>query len=156
MARGEFSLSKICGRRLLSAAVAIFVVAAPASAQTVIEPPRLPNGPGTSGVGGGAGLIPPMPEFPAARSMTPALPPPVAAPLPLPAAPPVAAPAAPAEPAREVRFSCDLAPDAESCREAGAPDGGGDDSECSCARDVCYDHLDPSTGRSHRVCEKAK
>jgi hypothetical protein len=144
MARGEFSLSKICGRRLLSAAVAIFVVAAPASAQTVIEPPRLPNGPGTSGVGGGAGLIPPMPEFPAARSMTPALP------------PPVAAPAVPAEPAREVRFSCDLAPDAESCREAGAPDGGGDDSECSCARDVCYDHLDPSTGRSHRVCEKAK
>jgi len=144
MARGEFSLSEICGHRLLSAAVAIFMFTATASAQTVIEPPRLPNGPGTSGVGGGAGLIPPMPEFPAARSMTPALP------------PPVAAPAVPAEPAREVRFSCDLAPDAESCREAGAPDGGGDDSECSCARDVCYDHLDPSTGRSHRVCEKAK
>jgi len=151
MARGEFSLSEICGRRLLSAAVAIFMFTATASAQTVIEPPRLPNGPGTSGVGGGAGLIPPMPEFPAARSMTPTLPPPVAAPMP--AAPPVAAPA---EPAREVRFSCDLALDAESCREAGAPDGGGDDSECSCARDVCYDHLDPSTGRSHRVCEKAK
>ena len=154
MARGESSLSKICGRRLQSAAVAIFMLAATASAQTVIEPPRLPTGPGTSGVGGGAGLIPPMPEFPAAPSMTPALPPPVAAPLP--AAPPVAAPAAPAEPAREVRFICDVAPEAESCREAGAPDGGGDDSECSCARDVCYDHLDPSTGRSHRVCEKAK
>jgi hypothetical protein len=151
MARGEFSLSEICGRRLLLAAVAIFMFTATASAQTVIEPPRLPNGPGTSGVGGGAGLIPPMPEFPAARSMTPTLPPPVAAPMP--AAPPVAAPA---EPAREVRFSCDLALDAESCREAGAPDGGGDDSECSCARDVCYDHLDPSTGKSHRVCEKAK
>jgi hypothetical protein len=151
MARGEFSFSGICGRRLLSAAVAIFMFTAMASAQTVIEPPRLPNGPGTSGVGGGAGLIPPMPEFPAARSLSPTLPPPVAAPLPAP--PPVAAPA---EPAREVRFSCDLAPDAESCREAGAPDGGGDDSECSCARDVCYDHLDPSTGKSHRVCEKAK
>jgi hypothetical protein len=154
MARDEFSFSKICGRRLLSAAVAILMLAATASAQTVIEPPRVPTGPGTSGVGGGAGLIPPMPEFPAAPSMTPALPPPVAAPLP--AAPPVAAPAAPAEAAREVRFSCDVAPDAESCREAGAPDGGGDDSECSCARDGCYDHLDPSTGRSHRVCEKAK
>src|ERR1700731_138421 len=100
MARGEFSLSKICGRRLQSAAVAIFMLAATASAQTVIEPPRLPTGPGTSGVGGGAGLIPPMPEFPAAPSLTPALPPPVAAPLP--AAPLVAAPAAPAEPAREV------------------------------------------------------
>ncbi|MGZ5917315.1 MAG: hypothetical protein ACXWJ4_08335 [Methyloceanibacter sp.] len=154
MARGEFSLSGICGRRLLSAAVAIGMLAATASAQTVIEPPRLPNGPGTSGVGGGAGLIPPMPEFPAARSLTPTLPPPVAAPLP--AAPPVAVPAAPAEAAREVRFTCEVAPDAESCREAGAPDGGGDDSECSCARDVCYDHLDPSTGKSHRVCEKAK
>jgi|JRHI01.1.fsa_nt_gi hypothetical protein len=154
MARGEFSLSEICGRRLLSAAVAVVTLAATASAQTVIEPPRLPNGPGTSGVGGGAGLIPPMPEFPAAQSMTPALPPAVAAPLP--AAPPVAAPAAPAEPAREVRFICDVAPDAESCREAGSPDGGGDDSECSCARDVCYDHLDPSTGRAHRVCEKLK
>jgi hypothetical protein len=151
MARGEFSFSGICGRRLLSAAVAIFMFTAMASAQTVIEPPRLPNGPGTSGVGGGAGLIPPMPEFPAARSLSPTLPPPAAAPLPAP--PPVAAPA---EPPREVRFSCDLAPDAESCREAGAPDGGGDDSECSCARDVCYDHLDPSTGKSHRVCEKAK
>jgi hypothetical protein len=150
MARGEFSLSGICGRRLLSAAVVIVMLAATASAQTVIEPPRLPNGPGTSGVGGGAGLIPPMPEFPAARSLSPTLPPPAAAPLPAP--PPLAAPA---EPAREVRFSCDLALDAESCREAGAPDGG-DDSECSCARDVCYDHLDPSTGKSHRVCEKAK
>jgi hypothetical protein len=154
MARDEFSFSKICGRRLLSAAVAIVVLAATASAQTVVEPPRLPNGPGTSGVGGGAGLIPPMPEFSATPSMTPTLPPPAAAPLP--ATPPVAAPAAPAEPAREVRFSCDVAPDAESCREAGSPDGEGDDSECSCARDVCYDHLDPSTGRSQRVCEKAK
>jgi hypothetical protein len=158
MARDEFSLSKICGRWLLSAAVVFVLLAGSAGAQTVIvEPPKLPTGPGTSGVGGGAGLIPPMPEFPAAPSMTPALPPPVAAPVPAP--PPLAAPAAPvapSEPAREVRFSCDVAPDAESCRETGAPDGGGDDSECSCARDVCYDHLDPSTGLSHRVCEKAK
>jgi hypothetical protein len=153
MQRGAFSLSKACGRRLLSAVVAICTLvaglAATATAQTVIEPPRLPTGPGTSGVGGGTGLIPPMPEFPAAQSMAPALPPPVAAPLP--AAPPVAAPAAPA---RDVRFSCDVAPEAQSCREAGAPDGGGDDSECSCAHDICYDHMDPSTGKSHRVCEK--
>ena len=149
MARGEFSLSEICGRRLLSAAVAIFVVrrsgkranghraATPSERSWHIRRWRRRRAYSTDA------RVPRRTVHDAcassARRRAPAVP-----------------GAAPAEPAREVRFSCDLAPDAESCREAGAPDGGGDDSECSCARDVCYDHLDPSTGQSHRVCEKAK
>jgi hypothetical protein len=75
--------------------------------------------------------------------MSPALEAPVIAPQP---APPVAAPAAPA---RVVRFRCELAPQAEACREPGAPDGGGDDAECSCARDYCH-----TTETGTRVCEK--
>jgi hypothetical protein len=61
-------------------------------------------------------------------------------------APPVAAPAAPA---RVVRFRCELAPQAEVCREPGAPDGGGDNAECNCARDYCL-----TTEAGNRVCEK--
>jgi hypothetical protein len=101
-------------------------------------PTILPPGGGASGVGGGAGLIPAMPQM---RSIAP---PPAAAPV----APPAAAPAAPVAPARVVRFRCEVAPEAETCREPGAPDGGGDDSECSCARDHCR-----PTETGIRVCE---
>jgi hypothetical protein len=48
-----------------------------------------------------------------------------------------------------VKFRCQLDPGAETCREPGAADGGGDDSECSCARDYCYD--DPA---GYRICQK--
>ncbi len=155
MERNELSFAGSCGRRLLSAAVAFVLLTGTGAAQrAIVEPPRLPTAPGTSGVGGGAGLIPPFPQVPTARAIAPTLPPPVS----VPAAPELSPPeAAPAEPARVVRFRCEVAPQAETCREARAPDaGGGDDSECSCARDVCYDQLDPATGLSHRVCEKAQ
>jgi len=154
--RSELSCAGSSGRRLLSAAVAVVLLAGSTAAQTVIvEPPKLPPPPGAAGVGGGAGLAAPLPQLPTAPSLTPTLPAPLPAPVPAApeAAPPVAAPVAPA---RVVRFRCDVAPEAESCREPGAPDGGGDDSECSCAKDLCYDQLDPATGKSHRVCEKAQ
>jgi len=153
--RSKLSCAGSSGRWLLSAAVAVVLLAGSTAAQTVIvESPKLPPPPGAAGVGG-AGLVAPLPQLPTAPSLTPTLP----APLPatVPAAPEAAPPvAAPAVPARVVRFRCDVAPEAESCREPGAPDGGGDDSECSCAQDLCYDQLDPATGKSHRVCEKAQ
>jgi hypothetical protein len=153
--RSELTYAGSRGRRLLSAAVTFVLLAGAASAQTVIvEPPRLPPAPGTSGVGGGAAVIAPLPQLSTAPAI--ALPPPL--PAPVPAAPEITPPvAAPAEPARVVRFRCDVAPEAEACKDPGASDGGGgDDSECSCARDLCYDQLDPATGHSHRVCEKAQ
>ncbi len=156
MERSELSFAGLRGRRLRSAAVAFVLLAGAASAQTVIEPPRLPPALGTAGVGGGAGLIAPLPQLPTAPAIAPTLPPPL--PAPVPAAPEATPPAAaPAEPARVVRFRCDVAPEAETCKDPGASDGGGgDDSECNCARDLCYDQLDPATGHSHRVCEKAQ
>ncbi len=136
-----------------AAALALLVgMAAAASAQHVApEPPRV--GPpvvgvpptGGAGIGGGAGLIPTMPEMRSAPAIAP--PPDIA-----PAAP--VEPAAPVAPAPVVRFRCELAPQDEACREPGAPDGGGDDAECSCARDYCHDRTDPATGASTRVCEK--
>jgi len=95
--------------------------------------------PGPGGIGAGPGLIAPMPQ----PSLSPTLPAPAITPE---VAPPVAAPAAPAS---VVRFRCDVAPQDQSCREPGAPDGGGDDSECTCARDRCY-----TTEAGNRVCEK--
>jgi hypothetical protein len=74
--------------------------------------------------------------------MSPALEAPVIAPQPV---PPVATPAAPAA---TIRFRCELAPQAEACREPASADGGGDE-ECSCARDRCY-----MTEAGNRVCEK--
>jgi len=91
------------------------------------------------GIGAGPGLIAPLPQ----PSLSPALPAPVIAPQ---VAPPVAAPAAPA---RVVRFRCELAPQDEACRKPGAPDGGGDDAECTCTHDYCY-----TTEAGTRVCEK--
>jgi hypothetical protein len=174
MERKEFSIAEFCGRRLLPAAVAFFVVlAGAASAQTVVEPPRLPAQPGTNGVGGGAGLTAPLPlpmptpnpstlppPLPAPSTTT--LPPPLPAPTPVvpEAGPPAAAPAAPAEapaPARAIRFKCDVAPEASGCKDPAAADGGDSgDSQCDCAKDLCYDQLDPATGKQHRVCEKAQ
>jgi hypothetical protein len=136
--RSKLSFAGLCGRRLLSAAVAFVLLVGSAAAQTVIvESPKLPLPPGTAGVGGGAGLVAPLPQLPTAPNLTPTLPPPLPAPVPAApeSAPRVAGPAAPAR-----------------C----APDGGGDDSECCCAKDLCYDQLDPATGKSHRVCEKAQ
>ncbi len=159
MEQDEFNFAKT-GRRLLSAAFSCALltgVSVDAAAQRVepprIEAPRVP--PGVSGVGGGAGLVAPLPQIPTAPAIAPTLPPPLPAPVPAApeATPPVGVPAAPA---RVVRFRCNVAPEAEACREPGAPDGGGDDSECSCAKDLCYDQLDPATGKSHRVCEKAQ
>jgi len=104
-----------------------------------VSPLPVPPGGGSSGVGGGAGLIAPMP-----RALT----------LPEIAAPPVVAPAAPAvvapaAPARVVRFRCEVAPQDQTCRDPGAGDGGGDDAECNCARDYCH-----TTEAGSRVCEK--
>jgi hypothetical protein len=137
------------GRRLLQGALALTLLAflaVRAEAQHVVtEPPRVgapvgvpPMG-GSTGIGGGAGLIPTLPQIQSAPA--------IAAP---PAAVP-AAPAAPAAPARAVRFRCELQPQQESCREAGAPDGGGDDSECNCTHDYCY-----TTAAGTRVCEKSQ
>ena len=154
------------GRRLASAVFACVLLAAAgllASAvaqRVIVEPPRvnvppaLPA-PGTSGLGGGAGLTPALPQIPGAPALTPPLAPAMPAPAdPVLLPPPVSAEPAPAEPAKIVRFRCEVAPEAQSCREAGAPDGGGDDSECDCTRDSCYDQLDPATGHSHRMCQK--
>jgi len=133
------------GRRLLPAALGLALLAAlalGAEAQRVVtEPPRVGappfTPPGGGGIGGGAGLIPKLPS-PALPSVT---------------APPLAVPApavpAPAAPARVVRFRCDLAPEAQSCKEPGSSDGGGGDEECNCARDYC--HTGPA---GNRVCEK--
>ena len=165
MERKEFSIAQFYGRRLLLAAVVVSGLAWAATAQTVIEPPRLPAAPG-NGLGGGAGLTAPLPlPMPTPNPAT-TLPPPLPTPTPVPeavppvAAPAVAAPAAPAEPAapaRVVRFKCDVAPEAAGCKDPAVADGGdGGDSQCDCAKDLCYDQLDPGTGKSHRVCEKAQ
>ena len=78
-------------------------------------------------------------------------------PLPLPVAPNVVpvtpqavapAPAA-AVPAPIIRLRCEVAPGDSSCREAPAPDGGGGDETCDCARDLCY-----NDGAGRRICEK--
>jgi hypothetical protein len=150
--RRDSSFAAIAGScRLAWAAIAmallVFGLTTTAIAQHVVPetprvgaPPGLPPGGGT---GGGAGLMAPMPR---SLSVPKVAPPPVA-----PAAPAVVAPAAPP---RVVRFRCDLAPEAEACKDPGAPDGGGDDSECTCAHDDCHDRTDPATGALGRVCEK--
>jgi hypothetical protein len=160
MERNGFSVTQFCARRLLPAAVVFAALTCAAAAQTVIEPPRLPGpGPGTAGVGGGAGLTAPLPLPMPSPSPATTLPPPLPAPTPTgpEPAPAVAAPAVPAAPARVVRFKCDVAPEAAGCKDPAAADGGdGGDSQCDCAKDLCYDQLNPETGKSHRVCEKAQ
>ncbi len=175
MQRGKFSFPGTSGRRLLSAAVvcALLVgsLAGSAQAQRFVDPvpsPKFPTPlPGSmTGTGGGAGLTLPNPAPtyaapPAAVMPVPAAPLPAA---PLPAAPapavpvplvqPVPAAPAPAPPT-QVRFRCDLAPEEQSCQEAGAREDGGDsDSECNCARDFCHDEAGPDPGQTHRVCDK--
>jgi hypothetical protein len=138
----DFGRRHARGRRLLPAAV-LFVVTACLAQGAAAQ--RVPGG---SGTGGGAGYkpTPPLPTMPAMPQMTPtmpgvAAPPPAGAPQ---AAPPVAVPAAPV-----VRPRCQLAPGAAACKAEPAPDGGGGDEECNCARDYCYD--DPA---GSRICQK--
>jgi len=101
-----------------------------------------------TGTGGGAGLTLPNP------APTYAAPPAAVMPVPGPSVQPV--PAAPVRaPPTQVRFRCDLAPEEQSCQEAGAREDGGDgDSECNCARDFCHDEAGPDPGQTHRVCDK--
>ena len=143
--------SLVPGRRLLAAATAVGLLAAglaagavaqrmaptvPTLPPQVVAPPVVPLPPG-GGVGGGAGLIGTLPQVPAAPAVTPQ-----------PAAP-VAVPAAPVAPASVVRFRCEVAPEAESCKEPLNADGGGGGEECSCARDYCY-----VTETGTQICEK--
>jgi len=150
--RADSSSNAVCGRRRSAAALAFVLLAASlaagAAAQRLGTQPGVGKPPG--GIGGGAGIIAPLPPLPPAMQ-APTLPAPAVVPR---AAPPVAAPAAPAvpapaAPARVVRFRCEVAPQDQSCREPGASDGGGGDEECSCARDYCH-----TTAAGNRVCEK--
>jgi hypothetical protein len=144
----HFSFDGLGGYRLLLAVVSVLLLASlavPAGAQRVVtEPPRTGGPPGMppvgggGGTGGGAGLLAPMPGL---NSTLPSV-----TPAPVPTPPAAVAPAAPA---RVVRFRCELAPQDEACREPGSADGGGDDEECTCARDRCY-----TTEAGNRVCEK--
>jgi hypothetical protein len=128
----------------LALALLVSGLTATAIAQRVVpETPRIspgaPGGGGSSGVGGGAGLLAPTPGL---NTTMPSL-----KPAPMPTPPAAAAPAAPA---RVVRFRCEVAPNDQSCRKSGAgEDGGGGDEECSCARDYCH-----TTEAGTRVCEK--
>ena len=165
MERKQFTVSNTRGRRLLSAAVAFALAAGAingvAQAQRFVDPvpptlaPPAPLPGTTTGIGGGAGLALPQPMAPAAPPAVMPMPsaaPPVAAPSPAPAAP---VEASPATAAKAVRFRCDLTPEANACKEAGTPDGGGDDSStCDCARDFCHDEAGPGPGQTHRVCDK--
>jgi hypothetical protein len=112
--------------------------------------------PGT--VGGAAAAGPGLSPGLSSPGLTPTLvvpsaPPPVVEPPVTAAAP--AAPGPVVATPRVVRFRCDVAPQEQSCREkAEAPDGGDDDSECSCAHDLCLDQTDPAGGPPRRICEK--
>jgi hypothetical protein len=113
---------------------------------TVHTPPRVvpPSvGPTVTSPSLSPSLTPSLPP-----SLSPSIPPSVSPSLPAPTAPTaVTAP-------RAVRFSCEVAPNDQSCREPGAPDGGGDDAECRCGRDPCYDDYDAAGGYTTRTCEK--
>jgi hypothetical protein len=130
-------------------ALLIVMSATAASAQIklgpTVVPPKVFPMPQLTRPGG------PSLTFPSLKpSITPSLSPTF---KPVPTGPIVTAPVplAPA-PARVVRFRCEVAPNDQSCREPGTPDGGGsDDSNCSCSRDYC--HLN-NAGR--RVCEKLR
>jgi hypothetical protein len=162
--RIQFTDTNTRGRRLLSAAVAFTLAAGAmiggAQAQRFVDPvpptlaPPAPLPGTTTGIGGGAGLALPQPmpmAAPPAVMPMPSAAPPLAAPAPAPAAP---VEASPATAAKAVRFRCDLTPEANSCKEAGTPDAGGDGSTCDCARDFCHDEAGPGPGQTHRVCDK--
>ena len=145
------SSDKWRGLRLLSGVALCFALvgaaATAAFAQRIgVEPPvRTSPVPHLGGIGGGAAVLPTMPQIAPAPMIAPQI-------APAPAiAPPLAAPqpVAPVAPARVVRFRCQIAPETDSCREPPPPDGGGSDEECDCTRDYCYDD-----GTGVRVCEK--
>ena len=96
-------------------------------------------------------ISPPLPTGPLnldVPRLTP-LPVPIA-PNVVPATPQAVAPApATAVPAPIIRLRCEVAPGDTTCREAPAPDGGGDSDTCDCARDLCY-----NDGAGRRICEK--
>ena len=149
MQRGDLSCIGVHARRNFPTALALVLLAAGLATGAAAQ--RLGTQPGTGkppgGIGGGAGIMAPLPPLPPAMQ-APTLPDPVIVPqaaTPL-EAPPVAAPAAPA---RVVRFRCEVAPQDQSCREPGASDSGGGDAECSCSRDTCH-----TTAAGIRVCEK--
>jgi hypothetical protein len=132
-----FVLTNARDRRLL-AAVALFLLTAGTSSSLAQKTPKLPSGTGggAGGVGGGAGNVDTVPDF---------------RPVPMaPAAPSTAAPqpVAPA-PAPIIRFRCQVAPGASTCKEQPAPDGGGESDTCDCARDLCY-----NDDAGARICEK--
>jgi hypothetical protein len=158
--RNEFTFSGMRGRRLLLAAVVFALVAGGAQAQRFVDPvPSINPMPLPGGIAGGAGLKPALPQLPPAYSPPPPavmpMPTPApASPAPLPIAPAPGA-ATPATPAKVVRFRCDLALAAQTCKEPGKPDDGGDgDGNCDCARDYCHDEAGPEPGQSRRVCDK--
>jgi hypothetical protein len=97
--------------------------------------PQLPTGAG----GSPSGLAPAVPDFHPAPA--------IVAPTPVaPAAPAAATP----EPARLIRFRCEVAPGDSACRDQAPPDAGGSDESCDCARDFCY-----ADAAGARICEKS-
>jgi hypothetical protein len=105
-------------------------------------------------------IITPVPTITTTPSLTtPSIAPVITPNLTAPVAPPIAAPApssnAPVPVVHAVRFRCEVMPQDQSCREPPeVHDGGGDDSECNCSTDPCYNIMDQTTGLSRRICEK--
>jgi hypothetical protein len=119
--------------------------------------PSITPMPGIAAPTGPAGtVLTPAPS----GGLTPGIAPPAPAPTPMPPLEPApAAGTATTAPipvkARRIIFTCDLAPQAETChRKAEPPDGGDSGSECNCTHDLCLDYTDPANGLEHRICEK--
>jgi hypothetical protein len=134
-------------RRLAGVALCVLTAAsfiAPALAQRVAPEAPPIGGAGTGGgTGGGAGLIP----EPRSLRSAPAMAPPPMAPA-APATTPSAV--APVAPAPIIRFRCEVPQGQNSCKEPPPADGsGGNEDECDCARDLCY-----NDGVGARICEK--
>jgi hypothetical protein len=136
---------------VLAIAIALGLPASGALAQSLgatgtahPPPPVVPPNVGTVGTSLAPSVTPSL-----TPSLSPSIPPSVT-----PSLPAATAPAAVTAAPRAVRFTCEVAPNDQACREPGAPDGGGDDTECRCGRDPCYDHYDAAAGYTIRTCEK--
>ena len=133
------------GRRyLLATALFLGLLALatqPATAQKIVPTEVVPVRP----------ISPPLPTGPLNLDVPRLTPLPVPlVPNVVPVTPQAVAPApAAAVPAPIIRLRCEVAPGDSSCREAPAPDGGGDSDTCDCARDLCY-----NDGSGRRICEK--
>jgi hypothetical protein len=154
--------AQLCGKLAMAVgALAVSLAVGQASAQGVgvtgtVRSPSV-SAPGVGAVGVSPSLSPSIaPSL--SPSLTPSVTPGVSPSLSGAVAAPPAAAAAPvaAAPVASpvVRFRCEVAPYDQSCREPGAPDGGGDDAECRCGRDPCYDRYDAAAGYTTRICEK--